>query len=407
MKKVKEINFLTLSIVVSTLFFIPVFLRANIGSDWDSYALVGTYINFIDSGIYIPSRPPGFPVFEILIGLITYISNYLGLNNFEQGLLIIQFLTLISLNVLIYNFFNRAGNKKSLFFLLIVLSPIYLISGLSIIDYFLGSLFGFSALYLALYKNDLNYHQILISVLLSLAIGVRLSNVIFLFAILILFLTKKENLNKIFITGFTTVILSSFLYFPLYNNLYNFYADTNIYNSSSEMSCVINLTNTDHDLIGRLGRFILKQINFFGTLGFIFFIILLKDVKIKINNSTTSLFLIFLFFQLSFLRLPTEEGHLIPAFIALMIMLNQLSQYSLKILLTAVVFTFLSNFIDIRFYEVDQVDSASEITFNLSISEGFFVEDYKLRNLKGTDKEFNYSNSQSTLFDAWKNGCPN
>ena len=116
MKKVTEINFLTLSIVISSLFFIPVFLKANVGSDWDSYALIGTYINFIDSGIYIPSRPPGFPVFEILIGLMSYISNYLGLNNFEQGLLIIQFLTLISLNVLIYNFFNKAGNKKSLFF---------------------------------------------------------------------------------------------------------------------------------------------------------------------------------------------------------------------------------------------------------------------------------------------------
>jgi len=43
----------------------------------------------------------------------------------------------------------------------------------------------------------------------------------------------------------------------------------------------------------------------------------------------------------------------------------------------------------------------------LTVAEGFFVEDYKLRNLRGVDKEFNYSNSQSTLFDAWKNGCPN
>ena len=407
MKKVTEINFLALSIVVSSLFFIPVFFKANVGSDWDSYAVIGTYFNFINSGIYIPSRPPGFPVFEILIGFTIYISNYLGLNSFEQGLLIIQFLSLISLNVLIYNFFNKAGNKKSLFFFLIVLSPIYLISGLSVIDYLLGSLFGFSALYLALYKKDLNYYQIVLSVLLSLAIGVRLSNVIFLFVVLVLFLIKKENLGQIIIIGFTTVVLSGFLYFPFYNNLYNFYTNTNIYNSISEMSCVINLTNTDHDLIGRLGRFILKQINYFGTLGFIFFLILLKDIKVKINSTTTSLFLIFLFFQLSFLRLPTEEGHLLPAFIALMIMLNQLSQYNLKILITAVILTFLSNFIDIKFYEVDKVDSASELTLNLSVSEGFFVEDYKLRNLRGVDKEFNYSNSQSTLFDAWKDGCPN
>ena len=110
-------------------------------------------------------------------------------------------------------------------------------------------MFGFSALYLALYKNDLNYYQIVLSVLLSLAIGVRLSNVIFLFVVLILFLIKKESLGQIIIIGFTTIVLSGFLYFPFYNNLYNFYTDTNIYNSISEMSCVINLTNTDHDLI--------------------------------------------------------------------------------------------------------------------------------------------------------------
>ena len=59
MKKVTEINFLTTSIVFSS-FFIPVFLGANVGSDWDSYALIGTYINYIDFKIYIPSRPPGF-----------------------------------------------------------------------------------------------------------------------------------------------------------------------------------------------------------------------------------------------------------------------------------------------------------------------------------------------------------
>ena len=156
-----------------------------------------------------------------------------------------------------------------------------------------------------------------------------------------------------------------------------------------------------------MGRFILKQINYLGTLGFIFFLILLKDIKIKINNTTTSLFLIFLFFQFSFLRLPTEEGHLIPAFIALMIMLGQLNKFNQKILLITVVFTFLSNFVDMKFYEVDQVDSASDISLSLSIADGFFIEDYKLRNLRGVDKEFNYSNSQTTLFDAWKNGCPN
>ena len=33
------------------------------------------------------------------------------------------------------------------------------------------------------------------------------------------------------------------------------------------MFCIFNLTNTDHDLINRLGRFVLKQVPFLGTVG--------------------------------------------------------------------------------------------------------------------------------------------
>jgi hypothetical protein len=404
MKKVTEFNFLALSVVTSVFFFIPVFLNKNIGSDWDSYALIGTYINYTELGVYIPSRPPGFPIYELLVGIIASLSSSMSFLSFEQGLLITQFLTLISLNGLIYKFFNRNNNRNILFYLLIVFSPIYLISGLSIIDYFIGSLFGFSALYTALYKSN-SSHIFLISILLSLSIGVRLSNVIFLFVILVLFFLK--NKNQALVVGVLTTILSCLIYFPFYLNLYNFYINAGVYDSISEMTCIVNLTNTDHNIIGRLGRFILKQINYLGTLGFIVFLFLLKDIKMKTSNTTISLFAIFLFFQLSFLRLPTEEGHLLPSFIALMILLSHLNGFNMKILLFAVFFTFLSNFIDIKLYEVDEVDSASEITINLFVKEGFFIEDYKLRNYRAVNKDFNYSNSQSTLFDAWKNGCPN
>ena len=46
-----------ISSFITFLLFIPVFFNSNIGSDWDSYALIGTYENFIKNGIYIPSRP--------------------------------------------------------------------------------------------------------------------------------------------------------------------------------------------------------------------------------------------------------------------------------------------------------------------------------------------------------------
>ena len=95
------------SSLVSFLLFIPVCVNSNIGSDWDSYALVGTYENFIKYNTYIPSRPPGFPSHELLVGIFIHIAQILEIN-MEQLILSIQFILLISFNYLIYCFLNKS-----------------------------------------------------------------------------------------------------------------------------------------------------------------------------------------------------------------------------------------------------------------------------------------------------------
>ena len=162
------------SSLISLLLFIPVFINSNIGSDWDSYALIGTYENFIKYNTYIPSRPPGFPTYELLIGLLIYVSEILGTNK-EQLLLFFHFLLLISFNYLIYCFFKQIKNSNFLIYLIIIFSPIYLISGLSIIDYFFGNLFGFLAIYLVLFLPNQKYQNLYVIIALSLSISSRLS----------------------------------------------------------------------------------------------------------------------------------------------------------------------------------------------------------------------------------------
>ena len=158
-----------ISSFITFLLFIPVFFNSNIGSDWDSYALIGTYENFIKNGIYIPSRPPGFPIYELLIGLCVVIGEGLGLN-FERVVLIFQFSLLISFNFLIYCFFKKTENSNWIIYLIISLSPIYLISGLSAIDYIFGSLFGFLAIFLTMYLYERKYSRFLIVFSLALSV---------------------------------------------------------------------------------------------------------------------------------------------------------------------------------------------------------------------------------------------
>ena len=145
----------------------------------------------------------------------------------------------------------------------------------------------------------------------------------------------------------------------------------------------------------------------FGTLGFLTFLFLLKDIKLKIDLQNFIFIGIFLLFQLSFLRLPTEEGHLLPAFIAFLLTLNNQKTINSVVLIITIGLVFSSNFINIKFYDVDTNESASEIVFNVGFENGLYLKDYDLRNEKGSEKMFHYENSQITLFDAWKNGCPN
>ena len=260
------------------LFFLSVFSNSNIGSDWDSYALIGTYENFIKNGIYIPSRPPGFPIYELLIGLCIVIADVLGLS-FERVILLFQFSLLISLNFLIYCFFKKIEKSNWIIYLIISLSPIYLISGLSAIDYIFGSLFGFLAIFLTMYLYEQKNSKFFIVFSLGLSISARLSNLIFLVVVILYIYRKKEDFKQSIILMFSSLAITSIIYFMFYSNLFNFYTSTGVYSNWSDMICVLNLTNTDHNLINRLGRFVLKQIPFLGGLGFLLFVSIFYKLK--------------------------------------------------------------------------------------------------------------------------------
>ena len=397
MKNIKEKNNFYFSSIVTIILSIPFFLNPSISSDWDSYAIIGTYLNYVENNLYIPSRPPGFPLYELLIGICAKISQVFSFS-MEQIILISQLLLTLSLNLLIYKFFNIQNSSNYFIYLIAVLSPIFLISGFTTIDYVLGSLFGFLSIYITMYTKNKEY---LIALMLSLSIATRLSNVIFLVVIL-LFLRK--DYQKAFKVGFYSTILFSSFYFIFYNNLYDFYISNNIYSGWSEFLCIFNLTNTNHDLYNRIGRFVLKQIPFLGTIGAALFVLTVPKLQLNVKNNNFYFLLLFILFQLSFLRLPTEEGHLLPAFIAFAIFISQNKN---RIFMIIFFFVLSSNFINLKFFEVDSIDSASSISFTLDVQKGYLIQDYELRTTIAENKEFHYNNSKRTIYDAWSMGCPN
>ena len=383
------------------LIFVPFIIQKFIGPDWDSYALIGTVINLYEDSLYLPSRPPGFPLYEFFLTFVYGVSKFLNLD-FEILFLVSQFFFVLGNNFIILNFFEKQNSQKIFLYYIIIFSPIYLTSGLSVIDYHAGLFFGLLALYLALYVDQT---YIPVSLLLAASIGIRLSNVIFAISVLFIFYRKKERIQNLIKFTFTTGIFSMLIYFPVYLELWNSSLSNNL-TSPRDMFCILNLTNTDHTLVGRLGRFVLKQFNFLGVVGT--FVVLIFLVKIRRKDILNNLhwFIVFLLFELSFLRLPTEEGHLLPALIALFLLINSL-EIKKSYLIVILISTFLTNFLYIGFYEVDQPDQATEIYFNLQINQGLLLQDYQLRENIGQNKEFHYLNAYYSIKNVWKDGCPN
>lgn len=397
-------NSVLLTSIVHTLLFIPFYLSGFIGADWDSYALIGSAKIFTEQGIYIPSRPPGFPLSELLTLSVINVSEILNIH-FEKVLLVIQYLFLLLSNILLSKLFKINNQKINFYYLIVMFSPIYIISGFTVIDYMAGLVFGYMGVYIFNKHKSAN-SIVLISFLFSISIGFRLSNIIFLISLIIYIIFIKKESVLAFKIIFLTSLLSSIIYGVAYWSLWSTSLKI-IYGSNlSELVCIFNLTNTDHTLLSRLGRFVIKQTNYLSVLGSILFIVNIPKLKFIKLSENIVFFLIFIFFQLSFVRLPTEEGHMLPAFIALFLIIsNSNLDFSFKKLI--LILTFISNFLNLNFYVVDEVDSANSILFTSDIRSGLLIEDYEIRAEKGKNKLYHYQNSVDTLNIAWKNGCPN
>lgn len=388
--------------LIQTFIFIPFLIQGYIGSDWDSYALIGTVNNYVQDSVYLPSRPPGFPLYEVFLSFLFKISIIFNLQ-FEKVFLMLHFLILLSNNFLIFKFFERENVSKFIYFYLITLSPVYLISGFSIIDYQAGLFFGLLAIYITIYSSN---YILMVPFLLSISMGIRLSNLIFSIAVFALFIylqkSNKEILNLVVLTSFFTSVIYGIAYFSLWSTTLSSSMDT-----PSDMVCIFNLTNTDHSTIYRLGRFLLKQIDFFGIVGFVIVLFLIFNMSKSINLGKNIHFvLLFFLFQLSFLRLPTEEGHLLPAFVALIFLMKQV-EIKNSLIVIVLISSLVSNFIYLNTYDVDSPDSASEAYLNISLKEGLLIQDFNEREVKGLDKDFHYKNGFESIKDVWKNGCPN
>jgi len=257
--------------IILALLFLAIFCISLInfyGNDVDTYAILNTFIKYIDTKNYYPSRIYGSPFAEFFLGFLIY--------NF--GAKITNLLVCVIFITSIFFFYKsyiyiKYNIEKKLFLLLCLSNPILLFDNINISDYPLA-LFFFSMGMFFFKKN--NYLGV---ILLSLSVACRTNFIIFVSYYIII-------VNQISLTykikNFTLMYVIIFLfYFPALN----FYDFQFIKNSPLGGLRFDISSNYKFDFINQFGRFfykIVKSIGFLQTLIILFLVLLnLSRQKIK------------------------------------------------------------------------------------------------------------------------------
>lgn len=277
------------------------------GWDWDTYAMIETYLNILEDGKYLRSRGHGYIVPEIGIGFLSYFFGSFVAN-------LTTFIFLITGLVFIYKSFakiseghifikNKYYNEKLIAFLIICLSNHIVLRDSTIpID------FSWSFIFYSLGFYFITRKQVELSVFFfSICIASRLNFIIFILPIFLFlddsFFNNKKKLAVIFII----ITFGGLFYLPSWlqsSFSLNFIFSSNWYNA--------NKVNGIYSLI-EVARFTYKTINTIGVLFLVSaglaFILNKNKISSIIRNYKFPLILIF-FNLILFFYFPWEPSYL-------------------------------------------------------------------------------------------------
>ena len=150
MKKI-NLNPFLFKIILTTLiisYSIIICFNNNFGWDHDSYAIINGFRELIENNNYIPSRKPGYPVSDLIIGFISY---YFG----SKVINIFVLISAITASLIFFKTFENNSKEFTLFFILIFSNSTILSNVTIPIDYPITLLFYFLGIFYL--KNNKNF----------------------------------------------------------------------------------------------------------------------------------------------------------------------------------------------------------------------------------------------------------
>jgi len=193
------------------------------GSDGDGWRVALSASTLWNEGVYQPSRFPGFPIYEMLNAPLVGLGSSLLSNSATM----IVFIVAIVFFKKILERFEIPG--QNILVWTFAFMPILWKNSAVTVDYVWGLTFIIVSLFFLL-ENKI----ILSAVMLGIAVGTRLTHIIFLIPYCIL-LYREGKLNKVFLMGGITLVISTLCFLPmllrpeLKNDIFVYLADIRHY----------------------------------------------------------------------------------------------------------------------------------------------------------------------------------
>ena len=371
-------NFFVIAIVLLIGSFIAITRGSNF-SDGDSYSVILSFLNYLDSGIYNPSRNYGHPIPELIIGSSSYffgtpISNLLCFLSFFFSIIIF------------YYTFAKKNHNLHLFILLFTSNFFLLFENTNSIDFPIALLF-FSLGFFFLKKNYL----IISSIFFGFCIASRANFLVFIYPSILIYYYDSLINKRIYEFAkvlIITTLVGIIFYFPIFQiNDYSLrFLDLPFIDNNVKSPGWYGGPELKFELL--FPRFIFKIYKLIGVFSSILIIFFYKEivnyVLAKSRLILISSFIIFINL-LMFYFIPTKMLIINPFLIFLYILIFNCLNKNKIILIIAfnlLPWFFSYNILEIKYknQELCAAKEAIDASFSFSFVKGNLIEYINLHN---------------------------
>jgi hypothetical protein len=351
--------------LLALLLFLPL-VFAGYGSDVDTFRVLDAGRNFLATADYVPSRRPGYLVYEMAVFALDKTGGSVLVN---LGTLFWALVVIVSFQRICR---RHALPNANLLALILVLHPVFWYNATVSMDYIwaLGMLLaGFDFLE----QGRPGWAGLA----LGLAVGCRLSSL--LVAVLLLAYAWVRSPGKRW-----PVVMGASLTFLMGILAYILPWDFSEWRWSFWK--VSAGSSTLWSPLMQVGRFVYKNIYFWGLLAVVFGVVMvflaMRNIRRWSRPETLPLavlcILVFSSIQILFLRFPIQVEYLLPL-LPFLLILAGLAVSSKKVLVIFLILVFSYNFFSINLAQPDAPSQASTVTFGVWVEPGYLLREMEAR----------------------------